>query len=81
MFLFSGLVFLAIPIIIITLFIIGVVGYIFTKNEGRNYPERNLENKLSVYRTIMILSGVCVALFAVVAIGFYVLVMQAVSFM
>ncbi len=75
------LIFILIPIIVILLFIIGIIGFVSTKFEMNNYPERNLEKRLIVYKTLMIVFGVISAVFALVIIGFFILITQSISFM
>ncbi len=81
MFIFFELIFLAIPMIIVLLFIIGLIGYFTTKNEMNKHPERNLENRLTVFKILSITFGVFTVIFVVVAIGFYILLNRAIAYM
>ena len=75
------LIFVAIPLISILLFVIGILGYVFTKIDMDNHPERNLKNRLTVFKTLMIVFGIIFAVFALVIVGFFILITQSISFM
>ena len=75
------LIFVAIPLISILLFVIGILGYVFTKIDMDNHPERNLKNRLTVFKTLMIVFGIIFAVFALVIVGFFILLTQSISFM